>query len=56
MKRGILLILMLAACGEKDFDQHYAETERQLRAQEAKIDADMALEAQKEPGEKKLVK
>ena len=51
MRRCVFLLLLLAGCGEKDFDQQYVETEKQLKAEAAKIDADMAKEAKKEPGE-----
>lgn len=46
-----MLLLLLGGCGEKDFDQQYAETEKKLQAQAAKLDAEMAKEARKEPGE-----
>ena len=49
--RLVLLFLMLAACGEKDFDQQYAETEKQLTRDAARLDRQMAEEAKKEPGE-----
>jgi hypothetical protein len=52
MRRGLFMFLLLSGCGEKDFDQQYADTEKQLKADAAKIDADMAKEAKKEPGEK----
>ena len=51
MRRCVFLLLLLAGCGEKDFDQQYVKTEKQLKAEAAKIDADMAKEAKKEPGE-----
>ena len=44
------LLLTLAGC-QKDFDSQYAETERKVKAAEAKIDAEMAKEAKREPGE-----
>ena len=49
--RLVLLFLMLTACGEKDFDQQYAETEKQLKADAARLDRELAEEAKKEPGE-----
>ncbi|GAA3731900.1 hypothetical protein GGR91_000285 [Sphingorhabdus rigui] len=45
-----ILLLILAGC-QKDFDSQYAETERKVKAAEAKIDAEMAKEAKREPGE-----
>jgi hypothetical protein len=49
--RAILLLLLLGACS-RDFDEQYAETERKVKAAEAKLDAEMAKEAAREPGEK----
>ena len=49
--RLVLIFLMLAACGEKDFDQQYAETEKQLTRDAARLDRQLAEEAKKEPGE-----
>lgn len=46
----ILPLSLMAGCG-KDFDSQYAETERKVKAAEAKIDAEMAKEAKREPGE-----
>lgn len=46
---SILGLLMLAAC-QQDFDTQYGETEKKVKAAEAKIDADMAQEAKREPG------
>ena len=51
MRHCLIFLLLLAGCGEKDFDQQYAETEKQLKADAAEIDAEMAKEAKKEPGE-----
>jgi hypothetical protein len=45
-----ILLLILAGC-QKDFDSQYAETERKVKAAEAKIDAEMATEAKWEPGD-----
>ena len=47
---AFILLLILAGC-QKDFDSQYAETERKVKAAEAKIDAEMAKEAKREPGE-----
>lgn len=52
MRRSlVLLLLLLCGCGEKDFDQQYAETEKKLKAESAKLDIEMAKEAKKEPGD-----
>lgn len=57
MPRAILMLILvsplscLAGC-QQDFDTQYAETERKVRAAEAKIDAEMAKEAKREAGEK----
>jgi len=40
---------LLAAGCQQDFDTQYAETERKVQAAEAKIDAEMVKEAQREP-------
>jgi hypothetical protein len=42
---------LLAAGCQQDFDTQYAETERKVKAAEAKIDIEMAKEAKREPGE-----
>jgi hypothetical protein len=42
---------LLAAGCQQDFNTQYAETERKVKAAEAKIDAEMAKEARREPGE-----
>lgn len=47
-----LMLVLLAGCS-KDFDQQYAETEKQLKADAARLDKEMAEEAKKEPGESK---
>ena len=47
---AFILVLTLAGC-QKDFDSQYAETERKVKAAEAKIDAEMAEEAKREPGD-----
>ncbi len=49
-RAAFILLLTLAGC-QKDFDSQYAETERKVKAAEAKIDAEMAKEAKREPGE-----
>lgn len=54
MRRWLFLFLLLTGCGEKDFDRQYAETEKQLKAESAKLDFDMAKEAKKEPDEKQI--
>jgi hypothetical protein len=43
-------LLLLAGC-QKDFDEQYAETEKQLKAEAKRLDKEMAEEADKEPGE-----
>ena len=40
---------LLAAGCQQDFNTQYAETERKVKAAEAKIDAEMAKEAKREP-------
>ena len=57
MRRTFLLLILvsplsfLAGC-QQDFESQYAETERKVKAAEAKIDAEMAKEAKREVGEK----
>jgi len=53
--RGVLCLLSLTVtcfltmgC-QRDFDAQYAETEAKVKAAEAKIDAEMAKEAKREP-------
>lgn len=46
----LLFLLLLGAC-QKDFDSQYAETEKKVKAAEAKIDAARAKEAKREPDE-----
>lgn len=48
---SVLILLALSSCGDKAFDQQYAETEKQLKAEAARLDREMAAEANKEPGE-----
>ena len=50
MRAGFALLLLLSGC-QKDFDEQYAETEAKVKAAEARLDAEMAKEAAKEPGE-----
>ena len=47
---ALLPLLLLSACEQK-FDDQYAETEKQLKADAARLDREMADEAKKEPGE-----
>jgi hypothetical protein len=51
MRGCLILLLFLGGC-QKDFDTQYAETEKKVKAAEVKLDAEMAKEAAKEPGEK----
>jgi hypothetical protein len=51
MRRVAFIVLLILAGCQKDFDSQYAETERKVKAAEAKIDAEMAKEAKREPGE-----
>ena len=44
-----LALVLLTGC-QQDFDTQYAETEKKVKATEAKIDAEMAKEAKREPG------
>ena len=48
--RVLGLLLLLSTC-QQDFDSQYAETEKRVRAAEAKIDAEMADQAKQEPDE-----
>lgn len=50
MRGAIIFLLLLGGC-QKSFDDQYAETEKQVKAAEARLDAEMAKEAVKEPGE-----
>lgn len=50
MRALFALLLLLGGC-QKNFDDQYAETEKKVRAAEEKLDAEMAKEAAKEPGE-----
>ncbi len=49
---SLLPFLVLIAC-QKDFDERYAETEKQLKAEAEQLDKDMAEESKKEPSETK---
>jgi hypothetical protein len=49
MRFALPLFLSLGACTQ-DFDDQYAATEKKVKAAEAKLDAQMAKEAAKEPG------
>lgn len=49
--RAVLAILLLLSGCQKDFDDQYADTEKKVKAAEAKLDAEMAKEAAKEPGQ-----
>lgn len=50
MRAALLLLFLLAGC-QQDFDDQYAETEKKVKAAESRLDAEMAKEAAKEPGE-----
>lgn len=52
--RALLLLplLLLGAC-QKDFDSQYAETEKKVKAAEAKIDAAREKQAKQEAGEQR---
>lgn len=50
MRAAFALLLLLGGC-QKNFDDQYAETEKKVKAAEAKLDAEMAQEAAKEAGE-----
>ena len=45
----LVISSLLAAGCQQDFNSQYAETERRVKAAEAKIDAEMAKEAEREP-------
>ncbi len=44
----VISSLLSAGC-QQDFNTQYAETERRVKATEAKIDAEMAKEAERQP-------
>lgn len=48
---AVTISSLLAAGCQQDFNTQYAETERKVKAAEAKIDTEMAKEAKREPGE-----
>lgn len=50
MRAVLSLVLMLGGCSQS-FDEQFADTEEKVKAAEAKLDAEMAKEAAKEPGE-----
>ena len=50
MRAALPLLLLLGAC-QQSFDDQYADTEKRLKEAEAKLDAEMAKEAAREPGE-----
>lgn len=50
MRAAFALLLLLGGC-QKNFDDQYAETEKKVKAAEAKLDAEMAKAAAKEAGE-----
>jgi hypothetical protein len=50
MRGAAIAFFLLAAC-QQDFDGEYADTEEKIKAAEARLDAEMAKEAAKEPGE-----
>jgi hypothetical protein len=45
----LVISSLLAAGCQQDFNTQYAETERRVKATEAKIDAEMAKEAERQP-------
>ena len=52
MRRTVIPLLLLLGGCSKDFDDQYAETEQKVKAAEARLDAEMAKQAAREPGEK----
>jgi outer membrane murein-binding lipoprotein Lpp len=50
MRRALALSLLLLAGCQPSFDDKFAETEAQLKADAERLDKDMAAEAAKEPG------
>ena len=50
MRFALAFLLLLGGC-QRDFDDQYAETEKKVKAAEAKLDAEMAKAAAREPGE-----
>jgi hypothetical protein len=53
MRLALLLPFLLLGGCQKDFNDQYAETEKQLKADAERLDKEMAKEATKEPGEAK---
>lgn len=51
MRRLLLVLALLLAGCQKDFDEQYAETEKRLKADAERLDKQMAEEAKKEPGD-----
>lgn len=52
MRLLLVLVVLLGGC-QQSFDDQYAATEKKLKATEAKLDAEMAKEAAREPGERR---
>ena len=50
--RALCLLLLLGAC-QQDFDTQYAETEKKVKAAEAKIDVARAKQEKQEAGEQR---
>lgn len=48
--RSLLALLLLAGCAEPDFDQRYADTEKQIKAADVAIDKAAAAAAKSAPG------
>jgi hypothetical protein len=49
--RGLIPLLFLLGGCQKDFDDRYADTEQQIKEAEARLDAEMAKDAKREPGQ-----
>jgi hypothetical protein len=49
--RALIILLVLAGC-QKDFEERYAETEARVKAAEARLDAEMAKDAKAKPQER----
>lgn len=50
MRILLMAMLLLGGC-QKSFDERFADTEKQLKADAERLDREMAAEARKEPGE-----
>lgn len=50
--RALCLLMLLGAC-QQDFDSQYAETEKKVKAAEAKMDAARAKQEKQEAGEQR---